>query len=275
MKIGELIERLRLIGSGEPQAEAYTLIDAIFGFSRADMLLDRAREYDNAPLLDAITRREHGEPLQYITGRAYFYNCIFKVTPDCLIPRADTEILCELIIKHLPRNAHFLELCSGSGCIPIAVLKERNDLTCESIELYPATVALADENRRLNDISSERLKFVVGDALSLDTYTRLGKYDAIVSNPPYIPSGDIATLSREVLNEPRAALDGGADGLVFYRHFLKHYADMLRHDGFFAFEIGYDQATAMHSLCDELSYSCRIGRDYGGNDRTAMIRPQR
>lgn len=166
-----------------------------------------------------------------------------------------------------------MELCSGSGCIPIAILHERDDLTCESIELYPATAALAEENRLLNGIPAERLCFAVGDALSLDIRTRIGKYGAIVSNPPYIPSRDIAALSREVLSEPRAALDGGDDGLVFYRHFLTHYVDMLAVDGFFAFEIGYDQAAAIHSLCDELGYSCIIGRDYCGNDRTAMIRP--
>ena len=270
----ELTAQLKSIGVDDSESEALLLLSAFFGVSRSDTLLHPAREYDTKLLSAALSKRALGEPIQYIIGRVSFYNCELKVSPACLIPRPDTEILCEKVITLLPPRAHILELCTGSGCIPIAILMARADVTCESVELFADTVSLADENRLLNGISDERLSIIRGDALDYPVSEHISAFDAIVSNPPYIKSEVIPTLSREVLREPHAALDGGDDGMIFYRKFLSSYAPMLKPNGFFAFEIGYDQAAPISRLCESIGFTCRIYKDYGGNDRTAIIFPR-
>ncbi len=273
MTYAEVVARLSLAGSTEPENEAFLLLSELFGADRSALLLFPEKEYSSDKLDRALTRRETGEPIQYIIGRVFFYGYEFSVSRDCLIPRSDTEILCDSVISLLPQNAHFLELCTGSGCIPISVLKERPDVTCESVELFDATLELARKNREINALSADRLTFRCADALELPVEKYVSSFDAIVSNPPYIRTDALKTLSREVLCEPNAALDGGADGMIFYNKFLKSYAPMLKKGGFFAFEIGYDQAGDIISLCKQLGYSCEIRKDYSGNDRVALIYP--
>ena len=275
MKYTELVSKLADIGAAEPEAEAFLLISHFFGDNRATIMAFREREYDTNVLEAAIERRRGGEPVQYIIGKTDFYGLEFKVTPDCLIPRFDTEILCEEITKRLPKNARFLEFCTGSGCIPIAVIKNRPDTSCVTVELFPKTADIARENRELNQIPPEKLEIAVGDALNFDMSKFVGTYDAIVSNPPYIPSAVVDTLSREVKREPRAALDGGDDGLVFYEKFVSSYSNALKPDGFFAFEIGFDQADAIRTLGDSYGFDVEIIRDFGGNDRVAILKRNR
>ena len=274
MTYSELVEEFSKISVSEPEHETLLLLEALFGITRADTILSPGRDYSSPSITGAIRRRALGEPIQYIIGRVFFYNCELKVSPACLIPRADTEILCEELINRLPANAHFLEFCTGSGCIPIAVLKERDDLTCESIELFESTVGIAIENRKLNNIAPDRLKISQGDALKFPVSKHIAEFDAIVSNPPYIKSDDVRTLAREVRHEPHAALDGGADGLLFYNKFLCSYAPMLKPNGFFAFEIGFDQAAQISDMCTKLGFACKIIKDYSGNDRVALILTQ-
>ncbi|MBQ4137763.1 MAG: peptide chain release factor N(5)-glutamine methyltransferase [Clostridia bacterium] len=268
-----LSSELEKLGVAEPDTEAILLLSHLFGISRADTLIYPDRDYDSPALSEAICRRSSGEPIQYIIGSVLFCGCEIKVTPDCLIPRSETELLCELLTDILPKNAHILELCTGSGCIPIALLSHRKDITCEAVELYEKTAALARYNRDANGIGYDRLDILCADALALDADVRACKYDAVVSNPPYIKSEVIPTLSREVLREPHAALDGGDDGMLFYNKFLSDYAKMLKADGFFAFEIGFDQGDEIKKLCEKLGYSCEIRRDFSGCDRIAVIRP--
>lgn len=275
MKYTELVSKLADIGAAEPDAEAFLLISHFFGDNRATIMAFREREYDTNVLEAAIERRRGGEPVQYIIGKADFYGLEFKVTPDCLIPRFDTEILCEEVIKRLPDNARFLEFCTGSGCIPIAVIKNRTDTSCVTVELFPKTADIARENRELNQIPPEKLEIAVGDALNFDMSKFVGTYDAIVSNPPYIPSVVVDTLSREVKREPRAALDGGDDGLIFYEKFVSSYSDALKPSGFFAFEIGFDQADAIRALGDSYGFDVEIIRDFGGNNRVAILKRNR
>ncbi len=271
MTYRELVKRLRDIKVSEPEAEAMLLISGLFGATRQDTLLLADKSYPDKDLEAALCRRALGEPIQYIIGSVCFYGCTLKVSCDCLIPRSDTEVLCEHLIKELRHGAHVLELCTGSGCIPVAILKNRSDITCDSIELIDKNVALAKQNRDANGISPERLNIICADALDIDVIKNAGRYDAIISNPPYIRTDVIGSLSREVRFEPRAALDGGEDGMLFYNKFLTSYAPLLRPGGFFAFEIGFDQAQSISDLCSAQGFDLRIIKDYSGNDRVAII----
>lgn len=272
MKYTELVKKLISAGSAEPESEAFLLLSHLFNTNRAQVVAFPERDYDSTELDEAIKRRENGEPIQYVIGKTDFFGLEFKVTPDCLIPRFDTEILCDELIKRLPKNAYFLEFCTGSGCIPITVIKNRPDVACASVELFPETAAIARENRELNGVSAHKLELIIGDALNFDICKYKGRLDAIVSNPPYIPSDVVDTLSREVKYEPRAALDGGANGLIFYKKFVSAYKSALKTGGFFAFEIGYDQGESVRTLGEAAGLEVEIIKDYGKSDRVAILK---
>ena len=229
-------------------------------------------DYQNAALEDAIRRRLSHEPLQYILGEWEFYRQIYEVSPDCLIPRSDTEILVETAIRLLPVNAKFADLCTGSGCIAISTLAERPDTTAVALEKFPATLALAERNAKKNGVN-DRICGICADVLHPPKEILAhAPFDAILSNPPYIPTGDIEELSPEVHAEPVVALDGGEDGLRFYRAILKNHAPLLKKDGFFLFEIGFDQAASLIALGKEQNFAhIRVIHDFGGNDRVVYI----
>ena len=230
------------------------------------------RNYENENLEDAVRRRVAHEPLQYILGEWDFYRQKYEVSPNCLIPRSDTEILVENAVRLLPIRAHFADLCTGSGCIAISTLAERPDTTAVALEKFPATLVLAMRNATKNGVDN-RFCGILEDVLN--TPVRIvehAPFDAILSNPPYIPTADIEKLSPEVHAEPMSALDGGNDGLIFYRAILKNYAPLLKEDGFFLFEIGYDQANDLTTLAKEHNFAhVRIIRDLGGRDRVVYI----
>ena len=230
------------------------------------------RNYENENLEDAVRRRVAHEPLQYILGEWDFYRQKYEVSPNCLIPRSDTEILVENAIRLLPIRAHFADLCTGSGCIAISTLAERPDTTAVALEKFPVTLVLAMRNATKNRVDN-RFCGILEDVLN--TPVRIvehAPFDAILSNPPYIPTADIKELSPEVHAEPMVALDGGNDGLIFYRAILKNYAPLLKEDGFFLFEIGFDQADDLTTLAKEHNFAhVRIIRDLGGRDRVVYI----
>lgn len=220
-----------------------------------------ARDYEQA-----VRRLQDREPLAYVLGEWYFYGETYRVSPACLVPRPETEHLVEELIKRLPQNAVFADLCTGSGCIAISTLAHRPDCRAVAVDLSEEALALARENAVLNGVS-DRISFLHADVLAGDA---LGDevYDALVSNPPYIVSEVIDTLEPEVLREPRMALDGGEDGLSFYRVLVSEYRNNVKTGGFLLFEIGYDQGEALKALCP-----CEIRKDYSGNDRVAVFFP--
>lgn len=269
-----LTQALTRAGIDQPAYEASLLLEHFAGVSYATLMTDRDRVYDLPALESAVTRRLSREPLQYILGEWDFYGCTFRVTPDCLIPRPDTEILVETAIKALPRGARVADLCTGSGCIAVATLYHRPDITADALELYPQTLALATENANRNGVT-DRFNPIEADLLG-DGSAKLSPrapYDAILSNPPYIPTADIAALSPEVHKEPIAALDGGEDGLVFYRAILRDYAQLVKPGGLILLEMAYDQAEDLKALAAQYlpEASVEILRDLGGNDRVTKI----
>ncbi|MBO5897470.1 MAG: peptide chain release factor N(5)-glutamine methyltransferase [Clostridia bacterium] len=273
MTLNQIIDRLFSCGIENADDEARMLAAHVthLDTSVLRLLPDTPLPDPDGRLEALVARREAREPLQYLLGTWGFWRQEYEVSPDCLIPRPDTETLVDYAVRHLPKGARVLDLCTGSGCIAISLLCERPDLTGVAVELYEDTLAVARRNAARNGVTDERLTLLQGDVLRGDFLEGLGTFDAILSNPPYIPTATVATLAPELAFEPQAALDGGEDGLVFYRRMLQDdYRAALRENGVFAFEIGYDQGAALRALaggCD-----CEILRDLGGCDRVAIIR---
>lgn len=269
MKQKELIEALvdRGIPREDAEPEARILFEKLGGVSPI-RLLTSDPDLPSDVFGKALSRRAEGEPLAYILGEIGFYKESYFVTPDVLIPRSDTEHLVEYAVRHLPENAVFADLCTGSGCIAISILANRPDTRAIAVDLSDAALAIARKNAERNGVLS-RIDFVKQDVL---LPFPLPKCDAILSNPPYIASKIIPTLSREVSREPSLALDGGADGLLFYRTMLAYLPSLIKERGFLLFEIGYDQRESLLALSKDLSLSCEVRSDYGGNPRMAILR---
>jgi release factor glutamine methyltransferase len=228
------------------------------------------RSLPSDQLPKALERRCAGYPLQYLLGEWDFCHETYEVSEDCLIPRADTELLVERAAKLLPASARFLDLCTGSGCIAISTLCARPDTCAVAVEFYEKTMALAQRNATRNGVG-ERLAFLRADVLCPPPASLQGGFHAILSNPPYIRADVMQTLQREVQHEPPAALCGGEDGLDFYRAILTHWAPLLAPDGFLLFEIGYDQREALAALAEKHGFSHTGWRDLGGNDRVVLL----
>ncbi len=260
----EICEKLKDAGIENFAREAAILIEEICGANSLD------GDFGSSELVSAVEKRCTRYPLQYIIGKWWLANCEFFVDESCLVPRPDTETVVELAVKHLPQNAVFADLCTGSGCIAISVLDLREDTRADAFELYPKTLEMAKKNAVHNKVS-DRFTAVLGDVLQVEL---LGdkKYGAIISNPPYIRTDVIETLESEAKKEPRTALDGGEDGLIFYRAIVGNFAKNLENGGFFLFEIGYDQADDLRNIAVENGFSCEIYKDLGGCDRAALLR---
>ena len=256
---------LEQAGISSPAFEAAELIVRFEGVSRAAA---RFGDYSSPLLTEALNKRIKGTALQYILGEWDFMGYTFKVTPDCLIPRADTELLCSYLCKSAPRGGRFADLCTGSGCIAIAALLERPDLTAVAVELYPQTLEVARENARLLGVS-ERIEFILGDAC---TDTLEGDFDIIVSNPPYVTAEEMATLSPEVLGEPHHALTDGGDGLSIIRRIMEIYLSHLRKGAPLAIEFGWRQGPAITEIAESLGLFSEILKDIEGRDRVAIIK---
>lgn len=218
----------------------------------------------------AAERLAAGTPLQYITGRAWFMGDKYFVSPDVLIPQPDTEHLAEAALKHLKPGMRLLDLCTGSGCIIISVLK-RVVASGTGVELSAPALAVARRNAEIHKIGS-RLDLIQADALDSEIVDKLvAGSDVIVSNPPYINTDVIETLSPQVRSEPRLALDGGADGMRFYDRFITGYTPLMKPGAVMLLEIGYDQAERVRILCENAGKDCAFIKDYSGIDRVAVI----
>ncbi|MBQ4556862.1 MAG: peptide chain release factor N(5)-glutamine methyltransferase [Clostridia bacterium] len=225
-------------------------------------------EFSGDALENAVERRISHEPLQYIIGKWDFYREEYFVSPSCLIPRSDTEILVDYLVKNLPQNASFLDLCTGSGCIAISTAKNRRDARGKACDISSDALAIAEKNKAHNGVPA--VDFFIGDVTI--PFASDEKFDCIVSNPPYIRSEDMNSLEKELSHEPRIALDGGDDGMHFYRAIVKNYKDNLKCDGFFAFEMGYDQRDDVALLAKEHGFKFEEIYDYGGNFRVAILK---
>lgn len=217
-------------------------------------------------LEDTVSRRESGYPIQYLLGEWSFMGLPFFTDPCALIPRADTEILAEKAIDAVKTRGYVtvLDLCAGTGCIGISAAKLSGaEVTLSDIS--PDCAELIDSNAKRNGVS---VTVLTGDMFET---VRGKRFDLIVSNPPYIPAETIDTLQPEVAFEPRLALDGGEDGLNFYRIIAANYRSHLNPGGMLMLEIGYDQAESVPALFGGDTVS--VYRDYGGNPRVVTVLP--
>jgi release factor glutamine methyltransferase len=265
MTLKEAIELLRDSGVDSPEYDARELF-RVFGNIDSPIITCDASS-DSERLVSAVKRRANREPLQYIVGTVGFYREEYKVTPDCLIPRSDTEILVDYAVKNIPKGEIFADLCSGSGCVGISTLKNTLYTRCDAFDVSDGALALTRENARLNGVS-DRITVEKKDLLKESPDK---EYFAILSNPPYIPREVYEGLEKEIFSEPRLAFVGGEDGLLFYERLTPVCKERLKDGGFIAYEIGYDQAEALNEIAKRNGLSCRIIKDYCGNDRVAVL----
>jgi len=270
MTYARICEILMDAGIENADFEAALMINFFCGKSRAEVLAFPDADYSDKKLFEAIDKRCERYPLQYIFGEWYFYGETYTVNENCLIPRPDTELLVEYAIKNLPHKARFADLCTGSGCIAVSTLVHRPDTTAVGLDLFPKTAELAVHNAERNGVS-ERFEAVCSDLLGENPFKE-NEFDAIISNPPYIRTSVVDTLEEELFSEPRAALDGGEDGLVFYKKILSDYTGSLKNEGFILFEIGYDQEKDIAELADFYGFGCEVQKDLSGNPRMTILK---
>ena len=270
------LRRLLLDSAGEAASyEAKEIIGSVLALNESEIgtvpFSGREISEDACARAEALAKRRNTrEPLEYILGKAWFFGLQFDVTDDCLIPQADTEIVCERLISSLKSGSRFADICTGSGCIALAALANSEDTTAVGYDISEGALAVARENAKKFDLA-HRFSARQADVFSPDFLSGEEPFDCIVSNPPYIETGGIDTLSPEVRKEPRIALDGGADGLKFYRRLLEACPPHIKKGGSLLLEIGYDQRDALQRLCDERDFRCEFYRDFGGNDRVCAV----
>ena len=244
-------------GSPDPAADAKLL-------SWGDALRELdAREVEHLEAL--LARRLMGEPVQYVLHSAWFMGLEFFVDARVLIPRQDTEALCEAALEILrrPGEARVLDLCAGSGALGLSIARVRPGARVTLSDLSADACAVAAINR---DRLGVQAQILCGDLFS----PAQGRFDLIVCNPPYVRAGEIDALQAEVQKEPRMALDGGADGLDFYRRIAAQYRDYLAPGGALALEIGWDQAAQVRALLG----GGEVVRDLCGHDRVIVLREE-
>lgn len=252
---------------GIDESDAEWIYSLVLGIKRSELDGERMiMPSESKRIKEIVIKRLEGRPLWYIIGDTDFYNCKIKVDERALIPRPETEMLAELAVKSLEEGDKVLDLCTGSGCIAVSIAKNCRGkrISVTGADLSDAAVMLAGENARLNGVNVD---FIQSDMFQ----SVRGRFNLIVCNPPYIKSGDIPALQKEVREyEPRIALDGGADGLDFYRRIAKSIRSYIAREGVLLLECGEGQAEDILKLFEKRDYAMVI-KDFNGTDRFLKI----
>lgn len=262
------IRILELAGIEEAENDAWLLLSkeckmdrtAYYMHMKDEILPEQLNEYKGL-----IKKRAERVPLQYITGEQEFMGLTFHVNSNVLIPRQDTETLVEEAIKLVEPGMSILDMCTGSGCIIISILKKCSSIQGTGSDISKQALNVAKENAKLNNVAVDFERSDMFENLS-------DKYDMIVSNPPYIRSDVVPTLMPEVCEfEPLDALDGHEDGLYFYRKIIKECKSFLKEDGKILFEIGNDQGQAVSDMLTYAGFrNVRVIKDLAHNDRVVV-----
>lgn len=276
MKIFEVIKAAceKLSAVDTPRLDAEILLAHVLNCRRLNLYTDSEKiltadeiaRYENL-----IERRAEKIPVSYLVGVKEFFGLNFAVTPDVLIPRPDTEILVQCAIEFLQSADEkiFLDIGTGSGAISVSILKFCKTAQAVAVDISEKSLEVAKFNAQKFNVD-DRINFLHGDL-----FEPVGdkKFSAIISNPPYIPTAEIKNLQAEVLSEPATALDGGADGLNFYRRIISQAKNFLLPAGFLAVEIGISQAAAVKNLLAENNFAnIEILRDLAGLERVICAR---
>lgn len=274
VSLGELRRRaaaeLLAHGCDSPKADTDVLLRRLLGFDKTDIILGARSVTDEqeAVFNAALARLKCGEPVQYVTGVCEFMSLDFRVSRDTLIPRADTEILVEAVIgmcRGIPAP-NILDIGCGSGCIAVSLARYIRGSRIVGADISDGALDIAAQNAALNRVQ-DQIDFVKCDIMrDFPECPSNGGFDVIVSNPPYIPPRDIERLASKVRDfEPRRALDGGEDGLDFYRRIVS--AARLKRGGILAFEVGIGQAEDVRALMQSRFENITIIKDLSGTDR--------
>ncbi len=264
------IKRLTAAGIEEAKSDTLLLLDGICHINRNDILIHGeealSSDLENA-FNEALTKRCEHIPVQYITGVQNFMGLDFTVNEHVLIPRYDTEILVEEVMKELHDGFSLLDMCTGSGCILLSLLRYSNDCQGMGVDISEDALAVAKNNCEKLGLQATFLQSNLFEKV-------MGTYDIIVSNPPYIRSDVIPTLMEEVKDhEPMLALDGMEDGLFFYRKIIEESPRFLNGGGMLFFEIGYDQGDDVSRLMERSGFrGIQVVKDYAGLDRVVFGR---
>lgn len=260
-------------GVESPRLDAEVLLCAVLKCERITLYVDFERplsEEELALFHEYVKRRGNFEPLAYILGEKAFMRNNFKVTQATLVPRPETELLVESLIKAAPflrpeGDVKILDIGTGSGAIVVSLLDYLPQAKGVGADISTDALLVAKENAEKIGVS-ERIGFLHSDVFSRIPIDK--KFDIIVSNPPYIPAADIVALDKDVQQEPHGALDGGVDGLDFYRRITAEAMEHLAEEGLLAFEIGIHQAEAVQEMCLAAGFAkTAVRQDYAGIDR--------
>ncbi len=264
----DAIQSLKGTSASDPELDPIWMMCEVLGVGRAQLrsMMNDDVDVETIHTLDKwLERRKALEPLQYILGNQPFMGLNFKVDKRVLIPRQDTETLCEValdILKHID-NPKVADICTGSGAIAVTIAKLCPKASVLATDISADALDLARENAILNGVHVE---FLLGDMLKP---IENRKFHMILSNPPYIPTKDVLTLQGEVQHEPNLALDGGDDGLLFYRLFATNAKELLYDGGYLCLEVGYGQASVVAQLLKK-EFNTSIYKDLCGVDRIVV-----
>lgn len=263
-------QKLRASDKENPDFDARCLLEFVLNLNPTQYLLNRSEEVDSVcaeKFLSLVERRSNGEPLQYVLGKWEFMGLPFYVGEGVLIPRPETEMLVEYALDFLKdkKNPVVIDLCSGSGCIAISVAKHLPNAKVYAVEKSDLAFPYLKKNIWLNCVFN--VSAVHGDIFDSTLLSDI-KPDLILSNPPYIRSPEIASLQSEVRNEPSMALDGGEDGLVFYREIANGWLDRLGTGGAIAVECAEDQTEDIIRMFSEKTQYAEAFNDHSGLPRT-------
>lgn len=255
MTLSQLYRKARLdfqtANIDSPQYDAMCLIEHFFGINRAELVVmgDKSPKTElEIKFLEAVEKRLLGYPLQYILGKWTFMDIPLFVGEGVLVPRDDTEVLVREAIERLKliEKPKIIDLCSGSGAVAIAVAKAYPEAEIFAIELSNIAFSYLEKNIDYNNCSN--IQAIKGDMFKVYEDFAIEEFDALLSNPPYIKSDVIGTLAKEVQHEPRLALDGGADGMLFYNAIAEKWKDRVKKNGFIGVEIGEDLSNEVVAL---------------------------
>ena len=258
------------IDPADARSEARLLVSHFTGKPVSCLLARPDEDFASPDLISAVEKRAGRYPLQYIVGTWEFYGLPFAVNEHTLIPRPDTELIAESAIRHTPADGRILDLCTGSGCIAVAILANVPAARGTAVDLYPETLRAAEENLRALGLS-DRCAVLCGDAMT-DLFDPSVTFDVIVSNPPYVTADEMNELEPELAFELSHALTDGGDGLSILGKIIAIYKNHLAPAGVMILEHGWKQSDAVRAIAEKNGMTHEKIMDYGGNIRGAILK---
>ncbi len=270
----EAVKALTAAGCDSPEFDAQQLVEHCLGLNKTQLLLNSGNTVDEGKLIffeDCVKRRCSREPLQYILGMWDFHRFSFKVGEGVLIPRPETELLVDFALERMRKNpcAVVYDLCCGSGCVGISVAKLFPTVQVYCVDISEKALEFTEKNKEL--LVADNVKVINADVLEAVGFLGMPRPDMILTNPPYIRSNEIETLQSEIAFEPRLALDGGDDGLIFYKSLAENWFPYINKGGCIAMECGEDQAKDILSMFVDKAQTARVIKDAAGLDRVVCV----